>query len=329
MREITYMEAIREAIQDEMEQDRSVFLLGEDIGVYGGAFGVTRGLLERFGPERVINTPISEQSFVGLAIGASLAGSRPIVEIMFMDFITLCMDQLINCAAKLRYVFGPQARCPLVIRTAAGGGKSYGPTHSQCLEALFLHVPGLKVVAPATAADAKGLLRASIRDDNPVIFVEHKRLYARRESIVESDGMTPIGKARVAMEGHDVTIIAHSWMVVEAERAAASLLAEGIHAELVDLRTLAPLDTETIVKSVRKTGKVVIVEEGCRTGGLSAELGFRIFEHAYDFLDAPITRVTTPDIPIPSSASLERAAIPDSGRIARAVRELVRKGKSP
>ena len=323
MREISFTEGVREALAEEMLRDSRVILLGEDIGCYGGAFGITRGLLERFGPERVINTPISEPSVVGAAIGAALAGSRPVVEIMFMDFLTLCMDQLVNQAAKLRYVFGPQARCPIVVRTVAGGGRSYGPTHSQTLDAWFMHVPGLKVVAPSSPADARGLLKTAIRDDNPVLFIEHKLLYGQRQSIPDDDVLVPFGRLRCVTEGNAVSIITYSWMVVEAMRAAAQLREDGIHAEILDLRTLNPLDMEGIVASVRKTRKVVLVEEGCRTGGVCAEIGFQIFEHAYDYLDAPIKRVTTPDIPIPSSRTLERAAIPNSQTIVAAVRELL------
>ena len=323
MREISFTEGVREALAEEMLRDSRVILLGEDIGCYGGAFGITRGLLERFGPERVINTPISEGSFVGVAIGAALTGLRPVVEIMFMDFLTLCMDQLVNQAAKLRYVFGPQARCPIVVRTVAGGGRSYGPTHSQTLDAWFMHAPGLKVVAPSSPADARGLLKTAIRDDNPVLFIEHKLLYGQRQSIPDDDVLVPFGRLRCVTEGNAVSIITYSWMVVEAMRAAAQLREDGIHAEVLDLRTLNPLDMEGLVASVRKTRKVVLVEEGCRTGGVCAEIGFQIFEHAYDYLDAPIKRVTTPDIPIPSSRTLERAAIPNSQTIVAAVRELL------
>lgn len=325
MRNLTYAEGVREALREEMARDKAVILLGEDIGCYGGAFGVTRGLLDEFGPQRVINTPISEQSFTGVAVGASLVGSRPVVEIMFMDFVTLCMDQLVNQAAKIRYVFGPQARCPIVVRLVAGGGRSYGPTHSQSLEAWFLHVPGLKVAAPATPADAKGLMKTAIRDDNPVVFIEHKLLYGQRQDVKDPMGPLPFGKARRVTQGRDVTIVAYSWMVYEAERATAELRAAGIEAELLDLRTLCPLDMKTVVESVRKTGRVVLVEEGCRTGGVCAEIGFRIFEHAHDYLDAPIARVATPDIPIPSSRALERAAIPDAGRIADTAKRLLAK----
>lgn len=307
-----------------MSRDDTVFLLGEDIGSYGGAFGVTRGLLDKFGPERVIDTPISEQSFVGAAIGAGLVGSRPVVEIMFMDFITLAMDQLVNQAAKLHYVFGDQARCPIVIRTAAGGGRCYGPTHSQSLEAWFIHSPGLKVVAPSTPAEAKGLLKTAIRDDNPVLFMEHKLLYGTRGPVPSRGNITvPFSKARLVREGDDLTIIAWSWMTVEAEMAVDELADNGVNAELIDLRTLNPLDTECIVESAKKTGKVLIVEEACRTCGLSAEIGFQIFEHIYDYLDAPIRRVTAPDVPVSASPILEKAALPDKDKIVQSAMEII------
>jgi pyruvate/2-oxoglutarate/acetoin dehydrogenase E1 component len=321
---VSYSEALREALRTEMRRDPAVILLGEDIGRYGGAFGVTQGLVDEFGPERVMDTPISEPGFVGMAVGAALAGSRPVVEIMFMDFIALCMDPLVNQAAKIRYVFGPQARCPIVVRTVAGGGRSYGPTHSQSLEAWFLHTPGLKIVAPATPQDAGGLLRSAIRDENPVMFIEHKRLYRQRQKIGCTDAPAPFGKARRVTEGDALTIVAYSWMVVEAEQAVAELQEEGIRADLLDLRTLNPLDMDSIVRSVRKTGRVLLVEEGCRTGGVSAEIGFRIFEQAHDYLSAPIRRVTTPDVPIPASRVLERAALPDREKIVRAARSLIR-----
>ena len=324
MRDLTVTEALRETLARELAGDSSVILLGEDIGRYGGAFGVTRGLLDRFGPERVISTPISEGSFVGAAVGAALAGSRPVVEIMFMDFITLAMDQLVNQAAKLHYVFGDQARCPLVVRAVAGGGRSYGPTHSQSLEGWFVHTPGLKVVAPSTARDAAGLLGSAIRDDNPVMFIEHKMLYPRRGCVPSRGAVkVPLGKARIARRGNDLTIIAWSWMAVESEWAAQELDARGISAEVIDLRSLSPLDMDCVVESVKKTGKVLLVEEGCRTGGISAEIGFRIFENVYDYLDGPIRRVATPDIPVPASPVLEKAALPCKDTIVQAAVQLV------
>ena len=324
MKTLTYTEALREALAEELARDPNVFLMGEDIGVYGGAFGVTRGLLHQFGAERVRDTPISEQGFVGAAVGAALAGSRPVVEIMFMDFITLAVDQLVNQAAKLRYVFGPQACCPLVLRTVGGGGRCYGPTHSQSLEAWFTHVPGLKVVAPANPADAKGLLKAAIRDDNPVVFMEHKLLYGSRGDVAEGDAaLVPLGQARIARPGADLTIVAWSWMAVEAERAAMDLEARGVSAEVVDLRTLVPLDIETVLASVRKTHRVLIVQEAGKTGGFGAEVGCRIFESAYDYLDAPLRRLAVPDVPLSASPVLEQAAIPDRHRIMQAALELV------
>ena len=325
MRTTSYTEALREALREEMTRDPDVFLMGEDIGIYGGAFGVTRGLFEQFGPERILDTPISEQGFVGAAVGAALAGSRPVVEIMFMDFITLAVDQMVNQAAKLRYVLGKQARCPLVLRAVGGGGRCYGPTHSQSLEAWFTHVPGLKVVAPATPADAKGLLKAAIRDDNPVVFMEHKLLYGRQGEVPEGDdALVPLGKARLARTGNDITLVAWSWMAAEAERAAEDLAAQGIDAEVVDLRSLIPLDLNTVIASVKKTHRVLIVQEACRTGGFGAEIGCRIFENVYDYLDAPIRRVTTPDVPLSASPALERAAMPDRNRIVEAAVEMIK-----
>jgi len=243
LRTITYTNALREALAEEMLRDDAVFLMGEDIGQYGGAFGVTRELLAKFGADRVIDTPICELSFVGAAVGASAVGSRPVVEIMFMDFITLAMDQIVNQAAKLRYVFGPQASCPLVVRTASGGGRCYGPTHSQSLETWFMNSPGIKIVAPSTPADAKGLLKTAIRDDNPVLFVEHKRLYGMRGEVSSSSSaVVPFGEARNVRQGDDLTIVGWSWPLILAERAAEELDREGIGVDLIDLRTLCPLD---------------------------------------------------------------------------------------
>lgn len=323
MRESSVSEALRETLAGEMRRDPAVFLMGEDIGVYGGAFGVTRGLIEEFGPARVRDVPISEGSFVGVAIGAALTGMRPVVEIMFMDFVTLAMDQLVNQAAKLRYIFGDQATCPLVVRLVGGGGRSYGPTHSQSLEAWFLHAPGLKLVAPATPADAAGLMQSAIRDPNPVLFLEHKLLYPLRGAMPDEVAPIPLGQARRVRTGTDITVLAWSWMTVEAERAAADLAEEGIHVDLLDLRSLNPLDMESMIASVKATTRVLIVEEGCRTGGISAEIGFRLFEAVHDYLDGPVRRLTTPDIPIPASPVLEKAAIPNRHTIVRAVKEML------
>jgi pyruvate/2-oxoglutarate/acetoin dehydrogenase E1 component len=325
MRELTYWQAVQEALREEMVRDPRVFLMGEDIGVYGGAFGATRGLLAEFGAERVRCTPISEATIVGAGVGAAVTGMRPVVEIMFMDFVTLAMDQIANHAAKFRYMYGPQARVPLVIRTPAGGGRSYGATHSQSLEAWFLHVPGLKVIAPATPADAKGLLKSAIRDDNPVLCVEHKLLYATTGPVPDGDVTEPLGQAAIRREGTDVTLVAYSYYVGVALQAAEALARDGIEAEVVDLRTLVPLDTEAVLDSVRKTGRLVCIEEGTRTGGVGAEIAARVAEEAYEYLDAPIRRVATPDIPIPFSPVLEDAALPKVDGIIRTVTELLQR----
>lgn len=310
MRELNYAQALREALAGEMRREPSVFLMGEDIGVYGGAFAVTRGLLEEFGPERVRCTPICEATIVGAAIGAALAGMRPVVEVMFMDFLTLAMDQLVNHAAKLRYMYGPQARVPIVVRTPAGGGRCYGATHSQSLEAWFLHVPGLRVVAPSTPADAKGLLVSAIRDDNPVLFVEHKLLYAAVGEVPEGEWAVPIGVATVRRTGCDVTLVSYSYHACLAMEAAQTLARRGIDAEVIDLRTLAPLDIDTVLASVRKTGRLICIEEGVRSGGVGAEIAARVAEEAYEYLDAPIRRVAAADVPVPFSPPLEASILP-------------------
>lgn len=324
MRELTYWQALQEALREEMQRDPAVFLMGEDIGAYGGAFGVTRGLLAEFGAERVRCTPISEASIVGAAIGAALTGMRPVVEIMFMDFLTLAMDQLANHAAKVRYMYGPQVRVPLVLRTPAGGGRCYGATHSQSLEAWFLHVPGVKVIAPATPADAKALLRAAIRDDNPVLCVEHKLLYATTGPVPDDGELGGIGRAVVRRPGRDVTLVAYSYYVGVALEAAQQLAGDGIEAEVLDLRSLVPMDTDAILASVRKTGRLVCVEEGTRTGGVGAEIAARVAEDAYEYLDAPIRRVAAADVPIPFSPALEPLALPQSGDIVGAVRRMLK-----
>lgn len=316
MKHITYTEALRQALHQEMARDETVFLLGEDIATYGGAFGVTKGLLDEYGPERVLNTPISEQGFVGMAVGAAMTGLRPVAEIMFMDFVTLIMDPMVNYAAKLHYVFGNSAACPLVVRTPGGGGRCYGPTHSQMLEAWFVATPGIKVAVPSTPADAKGLLISAIRDDNPVLFVEHKMLYGTQGPVPQGACAVPFGQAARVAAGDDLTIVAWSWMAAEARAAVPLLHQAGIGVDLLDLRTLSPLDTAAIIESVRHTGRLLIVEEGTRTGGVAAEIGQRVFEEAWDYLAAPIRRVTTPDVPLSASPGMERAAIPDRHRIA-------------
>jgi pyruvate dehydrogenase E1 component beta subunit len=318
MRTISFMQAVREALAEEMRRDSSVFLLGEDIGEYGGAFGVTAGMLDEFGAGRVVETPISENGFVGVAVGAAVTGLRPVVEIMFMDFLTLAADQIVNHAAKLRYIYGGQVKVPMVIRTPAGGGRGYGASHSQSLEGMFCGVPGLKVVAPSTARHAKGLLKSAIRDDNPVLFVEHKLLYAEKSEVCGEDEVLPLGKAYVRRAGNDVTIVAHSRMVSLAEEAATDLAEQGVDVEIVDLCSLKPLDTETVHESVRKTGRVVIAEEGARCGGVGAEVAASIAEECLPYMDGRIVRVGMPDVPIPSSLCLEGAILPQAGDIVEA-----------
>ncbi len=326
MRELYYSHAIREALEEEMERDERVVLLGEDLAEYGGAFKVTANIAQRFGDERVRNTPISEGGFVGVAVGAAMTGLRPVAEIMFMDFITLAMDQLINHAAKMRYMYQGQVSVPLVVRTPSGAGRAYGPTHSQSFERHFVATPGLIILAPATAADAKGLLKAAIRCDDPVVFLESKVLYGRRGPVPDGDEVTPIGVARIAREGEHVTIAAYSRMVEESLRAAEALAEKGIEAEVIDLRTLAPLDMETLAASVGKTGRLVAVEEGCLTGGVAAEIVSRVVAECFYDLEAPPKRVAAMDLPVPASPGLERAVIPDAADIARAAAEVVAQG---
>ncbi len=322
MRDIFYSHAIREALAEEMRRDERVFLIAEDIARYGGAFKITEGFLDEFGPERVINTPISENSFVGVAVGAALTGLRPVTEMMFMDFITLAMDQIVNHAAKFHYMWGDQARVPLVIRCPAGAGRGYGPSHSQSLERWFVATPGLKVVAPATAHDAKGMLKTAIRDDNPVIFVESKLLYGRKGEVPEEEYVVPFGQARVAHEGTDVAIICYSRMVEEALKAVEPLQEQGVSAEVLDLRSLVPLDVDAIQQSVTKCGRAVVVEEGCLTGGVGAEVVARIVETCFEYLEAPVKRVAALDCPVPCSMTLESAATPDWEAIGKAALSL-------
>jgi pyruvate/2-oxoglutarate/acetoin dehydrogenase E1 component len=327
-REITYLDAVREALIQEMRRDPAVFLLGEDIGVYGGAFGVTRGMLEEFGPERIRDTPISEAAIAGAATGAALMGMRPVMEIMFMDFLTISMNQLVNQAAKMRFMFGGKASIPLVCRAPAGSGTGAAAQHSQSLEAWFVHAPGIKVVAPSTAAEAKGLLVSSIRDNNPVIFMEHKLLYRTKGPVPEEPYALPLGVADVKREGRDLTIVAYSIMVPRALEAAEQLAAEGIDIEIVDPRTLKPLDTGTIVQSVSKTGRVLIVHEAPTIGGVGGELAAVIAgSQAFDFLDAPIRRLGGRNVPIPYNRTLEAAAVPQVDDIIAAARSLALEGR--
>lgn len=307
-----------------MRRDQSVFLLGEDIGRYwGGAFKVTDGLAKEFGDERVRDTPISESAIVGAAVGAAITGMRPVAEIMFGDLTALAMDQIANQAAKIRYMFGGQAKCPIVVRTPFGAGVNIASHHSQSLEAWFMHVPGMYVAVPSTPYDAKGLLKTAIRGENPVFFCEHKLLYPVEGSVPEDEYLIPFGVADVKREGSDVTVVATSYMVHKALKAAELLEKDGVSVEVVDPRTLTPLDRETISNSVKKTGKIVIVSEDCKTAGVSAEIAATIAEKALDYLDAPIKRVTTPDTPIPFSPPLEQFIIPNEQSIIRAVKEVV------
>jgi pyruvate dehydrogenase E1 component beta subunit len=323
MREITYLEAVREAMTQEMERDSRVFLIGEDVGEYGGAFQVSYGMLEKFGPERILDTPITELGLTGAATGAALIGMRPIAEIMFMDFTTLASEQLVNQAAKLRFMFGGNATVPLVLRTPAGSGTGAAEHHSQSFENWFVHVPGLKVVMPTTPYDAKGLLIASIRDDNPVVFIEHKLLYKTKGDVPEDLYEIPLGKADIKREGKDLTIIATSIMVQRSLQAAEELAKDGIDVEIVDPRTLRPLDTETIVNSVKKTGKVLIVHEAVKTGGFGGELAGVIAEsEAFGYLDAPILRLAGREVPIPYNRNLELKAVPQVEDIIEKAREL-------
>ncbi len=324
MSELSFAQAIRAALREEMLRDERVFLLGEDIGVYGGAFGVTEGLLAEFGPERVRDTPISEAAIAGAAIGAALGGLRPVAEFQFFDCILLAMDQLVNQAAKIRYMFGGTVSVPLVVRGPAGSGTGAAAQHSQSLEALFAHIPGLKVVAPSTPADAKGLLLSAIRDPNPVIFVEHKLLYRMRGEVPDGEYAVPLGKAEVKRPGRDLTIVATQTLVPRALSAAERLAGDGIECEVVDPRTLAPLDTATIEASVSRTGRVLIVHEAVKDGGIGAEIAARIAEGpAFDYLDAPIRRLAGQPVPIPYNRELERCAVPQEDDIVLAARALL------
>ncbi|MFI5087008.1 MAG: alpha-ketoacid dehydrogenase subunit beta [Terriglobales bacterium] len=322
MPQVTYLEAIRQGIWEEMERDPSVFCIGEDIGIYGGAFKVTEGFVDRFGPERIIDTPIAESAIVGAAFGASLTGMRPVAEFQFMDFIGCAFNQIVNMVAKAHFRWGAPA--PLVIRGPSGGGVHGGPFHSQNPEAWFVHAPGLKVVCPATAYDAKGLIKSAIRDNNPVIFFEHKFLYRRiKEELPEGDYTVPLGKARVAREGRHVSVITYAAMVHTALEAAETLAKEGIELEVVDLRTLLPLDREAIAATVKKTNRAIVLHEDVRTGGIAGEVAAIINEEAFDWLDAPIVRITSKDTPVPFSPPLEEWFLPNVEDVVREARRLM------
>jgi acetoin:2,6-dichlorophenolindophenol oxidoreductase subunit beta len=318
MPEQTYLESIRAGLNEEMGRDSSVYLFGEDVAL-GGPFGVTNGLAEAFGKNRVVNTPISEGTVMGLAIGAATAGLRPIVEIMFIDFITLAMDQLVNHAAKLHYMSGGQLKIPLTVRVQCGVGGNMGAHHSQSLESWLAHVPGLKVVMPSNPADAKGLLKAGIRDDNPVVFVEHRGLYWTHGEVPEGDHVVPIGKAAVARNGDDLTIVATAKMLPATLEAAEELSSSGISVEVIDPRTLSPLDVGTIVYSVKKTSRLILVHEAVEQGGVAAEIATRVQKEAFYYLDSPVARVAAPFAPVPASPALENSFVPTKVEIIRAV----------
>jgi len=321
---VAYREALQEAAREEMRRDTNVFIMGEDVGLYGGAYGATRGLFDEFGPERVRDTPISEATIGGSAVGAAMSGMRPIAEIMYVDFTPLAMDQIANQGAKNRYMFGGKTTVPMVVRTEGGAGRSIAAHHSQSLEALWIHFPGIYVVMPSTPYDAKGLLKAAVRDDNPVMFIEHKMLYGLEGYVPDEDYIIPYGVADIKREGSDVTIVTYSRMVHRALEAAEKVAEEGISVEVVDLRTLKPLDMETVAASVKKTGRVIGVTEAYKTGSFLSELAMRIQEDLFDWLDAPIVRVAAADVPVPMSAPLEDADIPSVARIADAIRNIAR-----
>jgi len=320
---LSYREALNQAMREEMRRDERVFLIGEDVGYYQGAFKVSKGFVEEFSPQRVLDTPITEAGFTGLAIGAAMAGLRPIVELMTFNFGILAMDQIVNNAAKIRYMSGGQITIPIVIRGPGSAAHQLAAQHSQSLEAWFCHVPGLKVIAPATPHDAKGLLKSAIRDQNPVIFIEAQLLYGTKGEVGEGDYTIPIGQAEVKRQGMDVTIVAYSKMLLLALEAADALAREGIQAEVVDPRTLKPLDVETIANSVKKTGRLVIVEEGWHFAGLGAQIADSVYMKAFDYLDGPIVRVAGEDVPMPYTRPLEDAAIPDRARIVVAVKQML------
>lgn len=323
----TYSAALNLALRAEMKRDGTVFLMGEDISVWGdegGVFGVTKGLFAEFGADRVRDTPISEEGIVSMGVGAALAGSRPVVEIMYSDFLTLAMDPIVNQAAKIHYMFGGQASVPLVVRTNLGASGGKAAQHSQSLESMFFHVPGLKIVVPSTPADAKGLLQTAIRDDNPVMFFEHKALYFQKGAVETDDGPIPFGRAAIRRPGKDVTVVATHKMLFHALAAADTLAAEGIDIEVIDPRTLVPFDIDTVIQSVRKTSRIVVCHEAVSRGGWAGEIAMLVMENGFDYLDAPVARVASENLPVPYSRVLENEVVPGSARIVEVIRGLVR-----
>jgi pyruvate dehydrogenase E1 component beta subunit len=323
MSKITMREAISQALMEEMERDDRVFIMGEEVGVWGGTYAVTKGFYDRFGPERVKDTPIAEAVIVGAAIGAALTGLRPVAELMTINFAFSAMDHIVNQAAKLHYMFGGQFVLPMVIRAPGGGGRQLGATHSQTPDAVFAHFPGLKVVAPATPADAKGMLKAAIRSDDPVLFIEHATLYQTRGEVPEGDYTIPLGESKIQRSGKDVTIVTYSKMLELSTRAAEQLAKDGIQAEIVDLRSLRPLDMGPVLESFKKTNRAVIVEEGWRSYGVGSEVAARIYEEAFDYVDTPIKRVAQQEVPLPYNRALEQMALPQVDDIVKAVKEVL------
>jgi pyruvate dehydrogenase E1 component beta subunit len=322
-KKITMRQAITDALWEEMERDEKIFMLGEEIGVWGGTYAVTKGFYDHFGEKRVRDTPIAESAIIGAAIGAALTGLRPIAELMTINFAFSAMDHIVNEAAKFHYMFGGQMKLPMVIRTTGGGGRQLGATHSQTPDAIFAHFPGLKVVAPGTPADAKGLLKAAIRSDNPILFIEHATLYQTRGEVPEGDYIIPIGKSEIKREGKDVTLVTYSKMLETSMKAVEQLEKDGIDVEVVDLRTLRPLDMEPVLESFRKTNRAVIVEEGWKSFGVGSEVSSRIYEEAFDYVDAPIKRVAQKEVPLPYNQALEQMAIPQVEDVIRAVKEVL------
>jgi pyruvate dehydrogenase E1 component subunit beta len=323
MAKITMREAISQALWEEMERDQNVFILGEEVGVWGGTYAVTKGFYDHFGGERVRDTPISEAVIVGAAIGASMTGLRPVAELMTINFAFSAMDHIVNEAAKLHYMFGGQFLLPLVIRTVGGGGRQLGATHSQTPDAIFAHFPGLKVVAPGTPEDAKGLLKSAIRTQDPVLFIEHATLYQTRGEVPEGDYTTPIGQSKIQRAGRDVTLVTYSKMLEVSTKAAEQLSQEGIEVEIVDLRSLRPLDMGPVLESFKRTNRAVIVEEGWRSFGVGSEVATRLYEEAFDYVDAPIKRVAQKEVPLPYNRNLEQMALPQMEDVIRAVKEVV------
>lgn len=323
MAKITMREAISQALWEEMERDERVFIMGEEVGVWGGTYAVTRGFYDHFGEKRVRDTPISEAAIIGSAIGAALTGLRPVAELMTINFAFAAMDHIVNEAAKLRYMFGGQFTVPLVIRTPAGGGRQLGATHSQTPDAIFAHFPGLKVVAPGTPEDAKGMLKSAIRSDDPIMFIEHATLYQVRGEVPDEDYTVPLGKSKVHRQGSDVTLVTYSKMLDVSSKAAEELAKGGIEAEIIDLRSLRPLDMGPVIESFKKTNRAVVVEEGWRSFGVGSEIATRIYEEAFDYVDAPVKRVAQAEVPLPYNRNLEQLAIPQVGDVIEAVKEVL------